>query len=135
MLIRVWAFLLCFFLLFGVSGHAAEEVSVKVAQILGNPSHYLMKEVVLQGKVIQIVHKEIINGKTLWEALLSDGSTLGVAYVMGIVEAGRVPVEGDRLRLRCIVFGVTTYETVVGSTNEAVLCVHGEELGDITFIE
>lgn len=130
---RVWGLLLCFLLLPVVSAYTTEEDTVTVAQILRNPSSYLAKEVVLQGKIIQIVEKEVVDEGTLWVALLSDGSTLGVAYILGFTKTGRVPIEGDRLQLRCTVLGVTTYETIAGSTNEAVLCTHGEYLGPIVF--
>lgn len=133
MSVRIWGLLLCFLLFPVVSLYAAEGAAVTVAQILRNPSHYLVKEVVLQGDIIQIVEKEVTSEGTLWVALLSDGSTLGVACILGLTKTGRVPIEGDRLQLRCVVLGVTTYETIAGSTNEAVLCAHGEHLGPIVF--
>lgn len=133
MSVRIWGLFLCFLLFPVVFACATEEATVTVAQILGNPSHYLAKEVVLRGKIIQIVEKEVTAEGTLWVALLSDGSTLGVAYILGFTKAGRVPIEGDRLQLRCAILGVTTYETITGSTNEAVLCAHGEYLGPIVF--
>lgn len=72
-----------------VSACVTEEAAVTVAQILSNPSHYLAKEVMLQGKIIQIVEKEVTAEGTLWVALLNDGSTLGVAYILGFAKAGR----------------------------------------------
>jgi len=120
-------------------GGTEEKPITTIRELLRNPQAYFFKEVTLKGDVIQVVSKEAAEkGKdeVTWLILLNDWSTTGVAIIMGVTSKdGAKPVQGDRIRISCSVISYTVYETVLKTTNEAIICLHIEEKhGPIVFL-